>query len=289
MRAICTTGQLSDPTDQACVTTENYVCEAPTNVTAQAINYTDIFINWAAVPNAETYKIYRNGTLITWGYPSVGGYYDTELPYGEYCYTIVAECATGDSDPSEEACATLSIPCNAPQNFKAEYVYEDEENYGVKLQWVSTAPIMPAFFNLYRANDDGEYELIENVTPDGLPEYYCFDNAGIGSYAYMLTAEYQFDGQVCVSEPVYASVEVTHVNEMGCSVSIYPNPTKGEVKLEGNGLRHVRIVNAYGQTVYSADHEGDHARIDLSGMAKGVYLMHIEAESGRVVKKVVVE
>jgi hypothetical protein len=54
-------------------------------------------------------------------------------------------------------------------------------------------------------------------------------------------------------------------------------------------LSHVRIVNAYGQTVYNADLEGDQARIDLSQMAKGIYMMHIEAEGGQMVRKIVVE
>ena len=95
-------------------------CYAPTNVTAEAVSYTDIYVNWSATASAQTFKIYRNGTLLTSGYPEVGGYYDTGLSYGEYCYTIVAECESGDSEPSEEACATLSIPCDDPEGFMAE-------------------------------------------------------------------------------------------------------------------------------------------------------------------------
>ena len=70
---------------------------------------------------------------------------------------------------------------------------------------------------------------------------------------------------------------------------VYPNPTQGEVTVECEGLNHVRIVNAYGQTVYSADLEGEQAHIDLSQMAKGIYMMHIEAKSGQVMRKIVVE
>ena len=72
-------------------------------------------------------------------------------------------------------------------------------------------------------------------------------------------------------------------------INVYPNPTKGEVTLEGEGLSRVRIVNTIGQTVYNAKVEGDQVRIDLSGMAKGIYMMHIEAENGQAVKKIVVE
>ncbi|MCR5659694.1 MAG: C10 family peptidase [Bacteroidales bacterium] len=72
-------------------------------------------------------------------------------------------------------------------------------------------------------------------------------------------------------------------------INIYPNPTQGDVMVEGEGLSHVRIVNAYGQTVYNGDVEGDQVRIDLSQMAKGIYMMHIEADGGRAVRKIVVE
>ena len=79
------------------------------------------------------------------------------------------------------------------------------------------------------------------------------------------------------------------IGENLVSVTVYPNPTKGEVTLEGEGLSHVRIVNAYGQTVYNAEVEADQIRIDLSNMAKGIYMMHIEAEGGQTVRKIVVE
>ena len=79
------------------------------------------------------------------------------------------------------------------------------------------------------------------------------------------------------------------INENGISAKVYPNPTKGEITLEGEGLNHVRIVNAYGQTVYNADIEGEQVHIDLSHMAKGIYMMHIEANAGQAVRKFIVE
>ena len=79
------------------------------------------------------------------------------------------------------------------------------------------------------------------------------------------------------------------IGENSVSANIYPNPTQGEVVVESEGLSHIRIVNAYGQTVYNAKVEGDQVRIDLSGFAKGIYMMHIEADGGQAVRKIVVE
>ncbi len=137
---------------------------------------------------------------------------------------------------------------------------------------------------------------------------------GEGSYSYgdevtlTLTRneDYRFvnwteDGEVVSEEMTYVFtitrdrnlvanfIYTEGLGENNISANVYPNPTKGEVTLEGNGLSHVRIVNAFGQTVYDADLEGDQVRIDLSGFAKGIYMMHIEAQGGQAVKKIVVE
>ena len=79
------------------------------------------------------------------------------------------------------------------------------------------------------------------------------------------------------------------IGENSISAKVYPNPTQGEITIEGEGLSHIRIVNAYGQTVYNAKVDGDQVRIDLSQMGKGIYMMHIEANGGQAVRKIVVE
>ena len=79
------------------------------------------------------------------------------------------------------------------------------------------------------------------------------------------------------------------IGENSVAAKVYPNPTQGEVMVESEGLSHVRIMNAYGQTVYNAKVESDQVRIDLSNVAKGIYMMHIETEEGQTVRKIVVE
>ena len=109
------------------------------------------------------------------------------------------------------------------------------------------------------------------------------------------------DGEEVSTDPTYVFtitrdrdlvahfIHTEGVGEGSVTAKVYPNPTQGEFTLEGEGLSHVRIVNAFGQTVYSADLEGNQVRIDLSAMGKGIYMMHIDAEGGQTVKKVVVE
>lgn len=72
-------------------------------------------------------------------------------------------------------------------------------------------------------------------------------------------------------------------------IQVYPNPTMGEVIIEAEGLSHIQIVNLQGQTVYNTNVVDEQIHIDLSQMAKGIYLMHIEAKGRQVVRKIVVE
>ena len=72
-------------------------------------------------------------------------------------------------------------------------------------------------------------------------------------------------------------------------IQVYPNPTMGEVIIEAEGLSHIQIVNLQGQTVYNTSVVDEQIHIDLSQMAKGIYLMHIEAKGRQVVRKIVVE
>ena len=271
-------------------------CEAPNDVTASWLFYTDINISWSPVQNVETYKIYRNGTLITSGFPYTS-YNDTELPYGEYCYTVVSECPQGDSEPSNESCVTLSIPCGAPSSFTADYVYVSEDDMGIQLEWhYTTMAILPEYFNLYRSNDGGaNYELVENIIPQGTFNYSYFDAAGIGSYRYMLTAEYHFDGQICVSEAVYAETEVTSVSENGLSTesgnfTVYPNPVKDKLTIEAQEtLEKVEIYNVMGALVYSQKSCGEMVEITTADLPTGTYVVRLTSKTATETRRFVKE
>ena len=265
-------------------------CYAPINVTAEAINYTDIYVNWSAsVSNAPSYKIYRNGTLIAWGYPYVGSYYDTGLPYGEYCYTIVSECEQGDSEPSDEACVTLTIPCNTPANFTAEYVYENEEDFGVQLQWRSGVTIYPEVFHLYKLMGE-EYVLIADIPPASSAYTTYFDDVEVGDYSYMITAEYHFDGQVCISEAAYASVEVTNVNETSSTVNIYPNPVNDKLTIEAQeNLERIEIYNVMGALVHSQQNCHEKVEVSTTDLPSGTYLIRMTTQNATETRRFVKE
>ena len=86
----------------------------------------------------------------------------------------------------------------------------------------------------------------------------------------------------------FVHVDAIEENNSGI-INVYPNPTRGHVTIDGEGLSHIRVVNVFGQVVYDTNVIDEQVSINLSDMAKGIYMLYIEANNGWFVKKVVME
>lgn len=96
----------------------------PTNLTANAISYNTVDLEWTAAENAKKYNVYQGNDKIA---ENVSGTYfqvtglDAET---NYCFTVTAVNSVGESEHSESACAkTLEEPstCNIVFTLKDNY------------------------------------------------------------------------------------------------------------------------------------------------------------------------
>ena len=138
--------------------------------------------------------------------------------------------------------------------------------------------------------------------------YGCF---GINSVVSLATippsfeGEYVFDHVLCTTLTVPCRCAATYesspwheqfttivedcasVEEEGWNlVTVYPNPTNGQILIEAEGIKHIIISNMLGQTIYEGNASGDEFNYDFSEHEMGIYLIRIETASGVVVKKV---
>jgi len=267
------------------------VVNAPTNlrVSHVANKGESISVDWDAATLAETYKLYRNGELLASGITSTH-YIDADVEEGDYCYTATAVFHLVESPESNEACIEVFV-CRTAENLDIAYIWEDETHYGALLTWDKNEGTQDDMtrYNIYKGVGTHNLELIASVDYDPeLSHYEYYDESDeTGGYYYRIGSYYESRDVECFSDIL--NVEITGIIEMNADINVYPNPAKDEITLEGEGISQVRIVNTFGQTVYNAKVEGDLVRIDLSGFAKGIYMMHIEANGGQSVKKVVVE
>jgi len=79
------------------------------------------------------------------------------------------------------------------------------------------------------------------------------------------------------------------VGEQIIEVNVYPNPTKGTVTVEAEGIESIRLINMMGQVL--EDRQGirsNRVDLNLSGYTPSVYLMEIHTVYGTVKKRVTV-
>ena len=86
-----------------------------------------------------------------------------------------------------------------------------------------------------------------------------------------------------------SEVSCYYANYANTGVALYPNPTKGNVTIQANGIQHITIVSVLGQVVYDADVNTNEVILNMSQFNAGIYLIRVMTENGEVVKRVVTQ
>ena len=79
------------------------------------------------------------------------------------------------------------------------------------------------------------------------------------------------------------------VEEQVLEVNVFPNPTKGMVRIEAEGIESVRVVDMMGQVLgqWQCDRSSQFD-LDLSGYEPSVYLLEVKTGLGLAKKRVTV-
>ena len=128
---------------------------------------------------------------------------------------------------------------------------------------------------------ENEYSPIAGETD---PMYYCAPAQG--GYSVEVTQG------GCVDTSMGRNPGVTNAMLELADVSpfIYPNPSNGLFKIDGQGKNavfHVEVVNALGQVICSFEGEGPIHDIDLTGQKNGIYLVRLSQGGMQYVERIV--
>ena len=83
--------------------------------------------------------------------------------------------------------------------------------------------------------------------------------------------------------------DVTGIGEQVVEeVTVYPNPTNGEVTIKAEGMKWIRIIDVLGRKVYDQSVEGDEKTLNLGAFGAGVYLVNVTTNEGIVNLRIVV-
>ena len=92
--------------------------------------------------------------------------------------------------------------------------------------------------------------------------------------------------------PVFSEMienDILNSNDNEINVVLYPNPTKGLVRIITENIQNVTVYNMFGQQVLNHEVEGNETSIDMNGFAAGIYMVRITTNEGVAVKNVIVE
>lgn len=87
----------------------------------------------------------------------------------------------------------------------------------------------------------------------------------------------------------FIEAEPQAVSEVEDAISaVYPNPTKGMIKVEAENIKNVSIFNSIGQLLFETSANGDAFEYDFSNNEAGVYYIKVDTEKGVETKRVTV-
>jgi len=118
---------------------------------------------------------------------------------------------------------------------------------------------------------------------------YAYDAAGNRTARVVTLAQNLATPQVAAKSPTALSDVVAEKK-----IIIYPNPTKGIVKVEITGYTDdtkasFRLMNMSGQTINARTADSSSQSFDLSNQAAGIYLLQITINGESVVWKIIKE
>jgi hypothetical protein len=141
------------------------------------------------------------------------------------------------------------------------------------------------------ANFDVTTKSLDVVFPHA-GSWYDFTNDGFEinlatdtKTIYLEPGQYQIYTDVAIPDAIVTSIEQEVISES--SISVYPNPNKGEFEIEGlTELKQVEILNLAGQRIDFENMSETRIKVQAS---PGLYLVKGYKGRDRVVTKIIIE
>ena len=252
----------------------------------------NIVLSWAGDAK-ETYgfNVYRDGLLCALVHGNE--YVDVAPSIGGHCYQICYLTDGGESEFSNEVCATGGEGCDPATN--EWFYYADNGKLVITWEIPEVNDGLSAFFIFRKEGDDGEFERVKIVSATKT-EYKDNKTLEEGVWYYYRVVAYYEDIE-CYSAPAKCMYgNEYYVKVMGGTVgvdenatgdvNVYPNPTNSSFTVEAESIQQVMVYNTIGQLVHNQVCEGNSAVVNLSGVDAGIYMVKVITANGETVQRV---
>ena len=165
------------------------------------------------------------------------------------------------------------MDCRPVDKLEGVYEWHYPDEFGVMLSWEWDG--VESEFQQYLIARDGV--VIGQIFNFEQKSY--FDSCEeTGSMQYSMYVIYLREGgEVCQSDPVSITVEVTSVSDNSVESVLYPNPASHSFTVEGN-IKEVSVFDVLGQSVY----QGSDNVVDVTSWPEGMYFVRIVDENDAV-------
>jgi len=99
-----------------------------------------------------------------------------------------------------------------------------------------------------------------------------------------------FCGTDIKQKGISITLPTTLVNtSLAKDINIYPNPTKGQIIVQGKNIIRVELTSVKGEKLQSVKFSNDKITLHLDSYAKGLYFVKVIGENGVFVRKIILE
>jgi fibronectin type 3 domain-containing protein len=229
------------------------VLPAPANLQA-SLDGNTVHLTWDPVNGAESYNIYRDGSIHKASYAS---YSEAGLAPGTYSYRVVAVDSNGNEGEWSGFFVSVTVSVPVPTG-----LYASLDGNTVNLSWNSVNGA--SYYRVYR---DGSY----SGDSYGAAAF-TDENLAPGTYYYQVAAvdSYGYEGERS------ASVSVTVTVSVPVPTGLYAYSDGNTVNLNWNSVNGASYYRVYRDGSYSGDSKGAAAITD-ENLAPGTYYYQVSA------------
>jgi len=209
-------------------------------------------------------------------------------------YKISAADACGNETELSDNHKTIHLNMNAGLGGSYNLIWDDYEGFDYNIFYIyrrianswSLIDSMPS--NLHSYTDTppttkGLWYIVTIHKEDACMSTSRGARASGGPY-YQSTSNLEDDGIVN-----NGGNESNSIQNIVQNIQIYPNPTKGQVIVQGQDIIRVEVSTASGQKIRDIQSYTDKLNINISKEAKGLYFVKVTTKQGVILQKIVLE
>ena len=268
---------------------EQQPCNEPTGLTATATAYNAADVSWTAGGSETTWNLqYKAASAPNWSSNiavTATNYQLTGLT-AETAYQVRVQAVCSSTSTSDWATANFTTPaepvepCNAPTNLQVGSITENTATVtwtpgGSETTWNVQYKLQSAS-QWQEANVQTTTYLIEGLTANSTYDIRVKAICTADNQSDFVTGTFTTEG-----------VGIDNIT-LANSISLMPNPADNYIELRVNSNVEVKeavVYNAFGQMIQTIQLTENHARIDLSNMAAGMYFVRVNGEGVMATKK----